>query len=117
MSSTLDLEVGWRRDAQGGIYRLVVEVVVQRTGKWRRSGRESLVGHEARRASAMVCSLGDLECREEKEKEGRGIRLTWRHASGHVQKEEKEKKGEVRYGNEAEGREPTRVQEKEGCTV
>jgi hypothetical protein len=29
----------------------------------------------------------------------------------------RKKKGEVRYGNEAEGREPTRVQEKEGCTV
>jgi hypothetical protein len=32
-------------------------------------------------------------------------------------KKKKKKKGEVRYGNEAEGREPTRVQEKEGCTV
>jgi hypothetical protein len=32
-------------------------------------------------------------------------------------KRRKRKKEEVRYGNEAEGREPTRVQEKEGCTM
>jgi hypothetical protein len=77
-------------DAQGGIYSLVVEVVVQCTGKWRQSGRESIVGHEAGRASVMVCSLRELQWREEKEKEGRGVRSMRRHASGHVQKEEKE---------------------------
>ena len=38
-------------------YSLVAEVVVQRAGKWRRSGRETLVSHEVGRASATVCSL------------------------------------------------------------
>ena len=38
---------------------------MQRTGKWRQSGRETLAGHEVGRASAMMRSLRELEWREE----------------------------------------------------
>ena len=37
------------------------EVVVQRIGKWRQSGRETLASHEVVIASAMVRSLHELD--------------------------------------------------------
>ena len=42
------------------------EVVVQRTRKWRQSGRETLASHEVGRASVVVRSLHELEWRKEK---------------------------------------------------
>lgn len=61
------------------------------------------------RASVMV-SLRELEWREEKEKEGRGVRSTRRCASGHAQKKKKRK---GRGGSGTGMR--VRVESQQGC--
>ena len=45
---------------------------MQRAGKWRQRGKETLAVHEVGEVTAMVRSLHELEWREEKGEERRG---------------------------------------------
>jgi hypothetical protein len=49
-----------------------MEVVVQHTGKWRQSGRESPVSHEVGRTSTMTRFRCTSSSREEGKRRGRG---------------------------------------------
>jgi hypothetical protein len=71
VSSTSDLNAGWRRGKPGGIYRLVDGGGGTAHRKWGWHERESLVGHKVENNVAMVRSLCELEWGK---RERRGVR-------------------------------------------
>ena len=85
------------------------EVVVQCTRKWSRRERETLVGHEVGRASAMCAPFMSLS--GGRKRRGEGVHSMRRHASDHIPKRRKE--GGLVWG-EGESQEMTRCGEKEG---
>jgi hypothetical protein len=112
VGSTSDLEVGWRRGKQGGIYSLVDGGGGAAHQKWRWRGGGSPVGHEVGNNIAMVRSQARLSG-EKGEGQDR-VRSTRRRANDVPTRNER---GGVRYGNEGEKREPTSAPGKEGRTV
>lgn len=93
---------------QGGLFIAGwAEVVVQRTGEWGRSGGESLTGYGTGGTSAMAC----FHCANQGG-EGKGQRDGYTRQGDVQVAGSKGRRRGVRYGEEGEGREPARVQEK-----